>query len=368
MWSKIRFISFAFLLICSVSFAQKPLVFYNENVPSKKSKKESKKDITLYYIYQESCSYCHQFSNDLESLNKEKKWLRKHVTLIAKDALNVGNTEFLKEHKISTTPTLFWVNHENNESYIYENSQDVRAFFMALLKSNHSPKYSSFFKDIYPSSYCLIDPMHESVRNHFFIAKDTLGAIEMMKHCQLQLVDHKILSENFLFNLKYTQPIIGSKEGNFLYENLIPFSQNNYFNDYKIEIDSFSKRSLRQHLIANDSINYAKAIQLEYALNFDVSDSTYLARNVEFFLRNKQPLVALKYLKPLAKKFSTTAKVHYTVSVDLYTKNKTAKEDILFQAAYAMYLAPIDEYTQWYAKLLEEFNYPQESKDLKTNP
>lgn len=362
-----RHICTALLLICgfTLSYSQKNLQFHDEMVSSANAKKEAKKSSTLYFVYQESCSYCHDFTANLESLKKEKKWLKKNMTLIAKEAQNPKNIEFLKQYKIQTTPSLIWVNHNTSETYIYQNAQDVHAFFMAVLLSKKDKKYTSFFKQTYPENHCEIDTFARSVSLHYLLAKDTTAAVNNMKACQNVYIQKSLITEVFLENLVYTQSNITDTEGQYLFNNIENFSSFEYFPEHLESIRAFTHRSLEETKQKGDSINYEKSIQLEYGLNFDKTDSTFLSRNAYFYMQNKKGKEVLKYILPLSKKYIDNTELQARLSKDLHSNDSAHMNAIILMAARAVLKDPNVENTKWYKFLLEHYGFQSEAADLE---
>lgn len=362
-----RHICIALLLICEISFsfAQNNLRFHDEMVSSKNAKKEAKKSCTLYYVYQESCSYCHDFTANLETLKKEKKWLQKNMTLIAKDGQNPKNAEFLRQYKIQTTPSIIWINHNTSETYIYQNAQDVHAFFMAILLSNKVKKYEKFFHQTYPKNYCEIDTFARSVNLHYLLAKDTLAAVNNMKNCQNTYIQKGLITEVFLENLAFTKANITEAEGQYLFNNIEHFSSFEYFPEHLETIREFTHRSLAVSKQKGDSVNYEKSIQLEYGLNFDKTDSTFLSRKAYFYMDNKKGEEVLKYILPLSKKYIENTELQARLSKDLHASAPEHMNTILLLAARAVLKDPSLENIQWYKYLLNHYGFKSEAEDIE---
>lgn len=362
-----RFILVLFIFSISTNslLSQKNLVFHKEQVSSKYAKKEAKKGSTMFYVYQESCSYCHDFTANLESLKKEKKWLQKNMTLIAKDAEYIANSSFLSTYNIRSTPSIIWINHTTNEHFKYEGASDVHAFFMAILKSRNDKKYNSFYKQTYPKNHCEIDTFARSVSLHYLLAKDTVEAISNMKKCQTKHIENQIISEVYLENISYTNPSIIDSEGYYLFEKLALFSQFEYFHSYYNVLKEFNIRSFQITRQQGDTANYNKCIEFEYVLNKDKTDSTYLSRMSYYFLEKKDIKEVKRFIIPLSNKYTKNSELQLKLSKDLFESHPELMNEIMLMASRAVLHTPNEENISWYKKLLVHYGFTEESLDIQ---
>lgn len=354
-----------FSLNSLLAFAQKPLPFYNEYVPAKYARKEARKKMTFYYVYQEDCSYCHDFSRKLNALNKEKKWLKKNATLLAKNAQNPANAEWLIKHQVTTTPTVLWVNHNENKSFVYENVQNPKILFMSILKSMKDKKYDAFFENYWSDNFCAIDSFARSVYTHYFIANDSLNAIQSMKTCQLWHRNNRIISDIYLENMDYTLSTVSDEEGHYVYEYLPLFLQHPQADAQETALRNFVHRSLEKSLKDADSLHYHKAIMLEYALSNDQSDSTFLSRRFYFALKHRNLADARYFSNQLYSMFRQNDALLSLYAKDLFNALPEARDEVLKLSAAALFLNPLPEYRTQYAERLRFYGYNSDAKMLE---
>lgn len=354
------------LLIAGGSGLYAQPAFYNETVPSSALKKEKNKDITLFYVYQEGCSWCDRFQQGLATDKEMNRWLRRHCTLIAHNALLPENRTFLQQYNLSLTPSVVWYNHNDNISYTYENASDVTALYLALLRTGHARKYAKTRRKRLGPDPSISDALSASLFTHLDISAATNEARQARITYDSIHIRRQHISPLLCSNCDYLQCSLRDELGLYLYEKRQAFAS---VTDSALYRETYSDLLRRSNDIAyqyRDEDLFGKCIELEQILRNTDKDSLRTFRKLEFYAGTGMHTPYRELAAQVQRQYHNQPEVLYKLSVQWHRSYPEDLAGINALAARCVYLENKPEYRLWYARILRDSGYTEEARLLET--
>ncbi|MGQ3130924.1 MAG: thioredoxin family protein [Flavobacteriales bacterium] len=343
-------------------------VFYNEAVPSSALRKEKNKDITVFYVYQEDCGHCHDFQAKLNNDKDLSKWLRKKATLISRNAALPENREFLQKYQLTTTPSIVWYKHSSNQSYVYENADDVTALYLSLLRTDVSKKLLKVYRKRLSADPLISDELSGTVFTYLDLA-GTYGEQQAFhkRYSKLRIKAQEV-SPLLLKSCQQLQCTLDDTLGQYLFDKHQALYELAGEEDFYHTCSALYNRSIQKAYETKDEQLFTRSIELEYILRPRNHDSLFAFRRLEFYsgTRMHEPYVkTAEYVRDI---YRQNAPVLYALSQEWFNAFPQDIAEVNALAARCVYLENTGEHRKWYARILRERGYEEEARLLENMP
>lgn len=343
-------------------------VFYNEAVPSSALRKEKNKDITVFYVYQEDCGHCHDFQAKLNNDKDLSKWLRKKATLISRNAALPENREFLQKYRLTTTPSVVWHKHSSNQSYVYENADDVTALYLSLLRTDVSKKLLKVYRKRLSADPLISDELSGTVFTYLDLV-GTYGEQQAFhkRYSKLRIEDQQV-SPLLLKSCRQLECTLNDELGQFLFDKKEAFYSLAGENDFRTTYTALYNRSIQKAYDIKDEQLFNRSIELESMLGKTDRDSLFAFRRLEFYSGTGMHEPYVKTAEYVRSIYRHNAQVLFALSQEWFSAFPQDIAEVNALAARCVYLENTGEHRQWYARILRERGYEDEALLLENMP
>lgn len=343
-------------------------VFYNETVPSSALRKEKNKDITVFYVYQEDCSHCHDFQVKLNNDKELGRWLRKKATLISRNAALPENREFLNKHQLTTTPAIVWYRHSSNQRYIYENAGDVTALYLSLLHTEQNKKYVRERKKRLSADPFISDALSATLFTHLDLVNADEEATQARNSYNNIRITRQEVSVLLTDNCQAMQCTLDDELGKYLYEKRDAFAPLLGEDDFRDIYMQLYARSIAKAYDAKDEDLFTRSLELELLLNPYERDSLFSFRRLEFYSGTGMHAPYVQTALYIRNIYREKAAVLFALSKQWFAAFPQDINEVNALAARCVYLENTTVYRQWYARILRESGYSEEARLLEAMP